>query len=67
MKTKKTHLYYLFDISLLYLVGAGIGPYGRLALWLLLINYSIKGEKRMRTYKSVLKMFLVLGLMAAMA
>ena len=46
------------------MVGAGIEPYGRLALWLLLINYSIEGEKRMRTYRSVLKMVLVLGLVA---
>jgi rhodanese-related sulfurtransferase len=49
------------------MVGAGIEPYGRFALWVLLINYSIEGEKRMHTYKSVLKMVLVLGLVAGIA
>jgi rhodanese-related sulfurtransferase len=49
------------------MVGAGIVPYSRQASWLWLINYSAKGEKKMRMGNSVLKMFLVVGLVAGMA
>jgi rhodanese-related sulfurtransferase len=49
------------------MAGAGIVPYGRLASWMLLINYSAKGEKKMRSFKSALILFLAVGLVTWMA
>jgi rhodanese-related sulfurtransferase len=44
-----------------------IALYGQQASWLLLINYSVEGKKKMCMGKSVLKIFLIMGLVAGMA
>jgi hypothetical protein len=44
-----------------------IASYGRQESCFMLINYSAKGKKKMRMGRSVLKMFLIVGLVAGMA